>query len=250
MSRKSGAHPTSIFYGERQRWIGLVLLALVVGYHFGRPTLEQWTGWQLPNILQDTPLATESPSVDTVNAATNDSSSPASRQSSARDDRSDAAVANRSDAAVASPASRQNPVGDSQADDSNEFPWKKLGRNDLQSPAGLIYAMGPRGEHRLEHVMLHRQDNPQRPVHGVFRGTETEVLELIDDAFRMIQRNDRRVRSNASDESPDRTEHVVEMGRPIGFKGGRNGAAEGNPPLRRLKLIIQDDNRVITVFPF
>ena len=231
-----------------------VLLVLLLGYHFGRPTLEKWTGMSLPALdgsqddvadadpLPDkseanSPGGPDSNSADTLppkdKAGTKDSGQPAN--SSTRTSPSRRSKANMPNA----PPKGGSPVA------RNPFELKDLGRNRLRSPAGLVYAMGPRGEHRVDHVLAHTRDNLSKPAHGVFNlKSKEEVLRLIDLAFRKIKKN--KIKPNRD---RDREEYVINMGKVIGYKGGRAGQRK-KTKLNRLKLILQDGNEVITAFPY
>jgi hypothetical protein len=46
-----------------------------------------------------------------------------------------------------------------------------------------------------------------------------------------------------------RTVYDVDMGRTIGYVGGSQGAALGNPPTQLIRIIIEGSNKVITGFP-
>lgn len=121
----------------------------------------------------------------------------------------------------------------------------------MESPQGLTYYVGDRGENRIEHVMRHSKDIPNRPIHGVFTGGETEILKTIDEAYGLIKSNSSRVlveKRAANIET--RMEYEIDMQRKIGFKGGKSGARDGNPDLRILKLILDKGTRVITAYPY
>lgn len=119
------------------------------------------------------------------------------------------------------------------------------GRN-LESPAGLIYTLGPGGEHRVDHVLRHAQDDLSRPVHGVFEGDRDAILRLIDEAYQKTKANSNQVQTEESDNN---TVYTVDMGRRIGFEGGQRGQRNQNPGLTRVRLVLRDD-RVITAYPY
>lgn len=122
-----------------------------------------------------------------------------------------------------------------------------LGRNRFQSPAGLIYGPGSEEGHRLKHVERHLEDQPDRPgKHGVFDGDMAAAIRLIDDAY---QRASRKAKGTTLRDEDGRTVVEANFDKPIGFIGGRDGKRSGNPPARRLRLVIADKN-VITAFPF
>jgi len=123
---------------------------------------------------------------------------------------------------------------------------KSSGGRNLTSPAGLIYTMGGGGEHRVDHVMRHAVDDENRPVHGVFEGDEESILRLIDEAYLLVQEGSSRVQSEDSDGN---AVYTVSLQRRIGYEGGQRGARNGNRPLTRLRLVLQE-NRVITAYPY
>jgi hypothetical protein len=70
------------------------------------------------------------------------------------------------------------------------------------------------------------------------------VLSLIDEAWQLIQQNNIRGVPRGL-----RTVYTVDMGRVIGYIGGRAGAASGYPDASHLQLVIERANEVITAFP-
>ena len=42
---------------------------------------------------------------------------------------------------------------------------------------------------------------------------------------------------------------MVDMGRPIGYVGGRAGAAGGNPAVDYIRLVVENGNHVVTSYP-
>ena len=180
--------------------MGVVLL--VVGYKYAQPTLQKWTGVDLP----------------TLNGDRDNYSSPSSGQ----------------DYTVNFP-------------DSN-FQLKELGRDRYQSPAGLLYTMGARGEHRIEHVMRHSRDMSDRPAHGVFigNGDRDTVLKLIDDAWELAEAKSPKAEY---EKSRGNDAWTVNMGRKVGFDGGQKGKKNGGKSLNSIKLILANGNQVITAYP-
>lgn len=211
-------------------WIALILL--VAGYSYGRPTLERITGLDLPAINGE-----------------------ADRGNDARDiaknenDGFDYTAKLPSDSSSALKDSGEKPT--SSKPDSKESPFrfqlKDLGRDKFESPAGLLYTMGPRREHRIDHVLRHGEDNPSRPVHSVFEGSRDEILALIDEGYELVKSNSKRVKSSRDG---NRTEHTIDMNRKIGYEGGQKGKRKNYPTLKRLKLILQDKKYVVTAYPY
>ena len=186
------------------------LLALLVGYVYSRPTLERWIGMELPAIL------------------------------------SDAAQPNVADKKATQPQIAAKPDA-SQRTEEGEFPFTKLDKSRLRSPAGLIYGMGPNGEHRVDHVLRHSVDDAGRPgIHGVFEGGRNKTLEVIDEAYELVKAHSKRVEQQNSDE---RTTFTVNMERKVGYEGGKAGKQNNHPQLRRVRLVVEDENIVITAYP-
>ncbi len=188
---------------DKQKTLWAVVLLLVVGYVYGRPTLEKMIGRPLPSFGLNPGEQVDEP-------------------------------ANRT--------GEQKKTGD----DAREF-FTDLGRNRLKSPAGLVYGMGPGGEHRVEHVMLHAQDDPARAVQSVFNGTREEILELVDEAWMLAKKGGRGIDISTED---DRVAYTVSMNRVIGYEGGKTGKSKNFPKLKRLRLIIEDEDELISAYPF
>ncbi len=121
----------------------------------------------------------------------------------------------------------------------------------MESPEGLTYYVGDRGENRMEHVMRHAKDQPNRNVHSVFTGGETDIFQTIDEAYALIKSNSSQVLvENKVRDFDTRMEYEVDMKRKIGFKGGQSGQRDGKPALHTLKLILDKGNAVITAYPY
>lgn len=123
---------------------------------------------------------------------------------------------------------------------------KETSPSTFVSPAGLVYKRGSQQGHRLEHLMTHAEDQPQRPgSHGVFEPNDPlEVVQVVDEAFRLAQlgkQTRRRVEEG-------RTIYTVDLGRPIGYVGGESGARRRHPRARHVRLIVEG-NEFITAFP-
>ena len=133
----------------------IAVVALVAGYQYSRPHLERWFERDLPTLTGEG---------DQQNAS-NDTDS-------------------RYDAKLPGASSGQS-QGNSNQNQSGDF-LRSVGGNKFESPEGLLYTMGPRGEHRVDHVLRHGRDMPERPVHSVFDGDRNEILALIDEALSLI----------------------------------------------------------------
>lgn len=120
-----------------------------------------------------------------------------------------------------------------------------IGRDSFESTAGLIYRP-ERSEHRIDHVMHHATDDRTKPVHGVFDGTRDEILALIDEAYMLAQ--SRGPPQVIIEEQGDRQTITVNLNRKIGYMGGESGARRGHPPLKMIKLVLEDRD-LITAYP-
>ena len=195
-------------------WVGAILL--VVGYAYAHPTLEKWTGLELPALMEEEPN---------------------------RDAERERGV----NVTPIEEPQNQTPAKVERESSSDKFELKELNRNKYESPEGLIYAMGPRGEHRIDHILRHAKDNQSRPVHSVFEGDKDLILRTIDEAYALIKASSNRVRSSREG---NRIEYTVDMKRRIGFEGGQKGKRNNFPQLKRLKLILQNENYVVTAYPY
>jgi hypothetical protein len=115
------------------------------------------------------------------------------------------------------------------------------------SPRGLRYTgRDPDGRTRLEHVLRHTQDQPERDgPHGVFDGGRQAALAVIDEAWRRAE--ERKIRPRVEGE---RSSYLVPMGRRVGYLGGKVGQQRGHPPLFRVFIVFRSGTReVVTAFP-
>ena len=202
--KSSGPNSKAWWTNKRVVCIGLVLLAAL--YVVAQPKLEQWTGLDLPDLMER-----EEPG---------------------------------------GPADNANPDGfkiDMDALKSGEeseagFKLSDIGRGKFKSPEGLIY-----DEYRIDHVLRHTKDDTGRPVHGVFDSqSQTELLELLDQAYALVKAKDRAGKSNPQDRG--RVEHVIDMDERVGYVGGQSGQKQNNPATKRMELILEGE-RVITAYP-
>ncbi len=135
------------------------------------------------------------------------------------------------------------------ADDQPELgKLKEIRNNVFESSAGLIYRSGSEDGHRLKHVMQHAKDNLQKKTHGVFDGDGDRdiVLALIDEAFMKAKKGGPDVRSEQQNE---RLVYTVNLKRRIGQMGGEEGERKGNPECRYLRIVLEDENVVISAYP-
>lgn len=126
------------------------------------------------------------------------------------------------------------------------FPWKSVSsKGHFTSPQGLVY--GPGKEHRLEHVLRHAKDKPNRNgKHGVFDGGPDKTLQTIDLAFEKAKKKSKDVFVK---KEGSRTVYEVNMGRRIGFVGGKDGNRRGKPATFKVRIVAAGNN-VITAYPF
>lgn len=201
-----------------RRVIMIAIAALAFGYEYSRPTLEGWFKVELPAI---------------------------NRRGRGRSNNHADSHSNNDDRYEATLPSASGDSGGIKLD--GDFKLKEVGRDRYESPAGLLYTMGPRGEHRIEHVMRHANDQPNRPAHGVFMGNgdQDAVLEIIDDAYRLVKSKSPRAKYESSQGND---KYDVDMQRKVGFEGGKKGKKSNNRALNKVRMIL-DGNRVITAFP-
>ncbi len=120
------------------------------------------------------------------------------------------------------------------------------GQGVYRSSAGLVYTRGSEHGHRLQHVLMHGQDQPDRPgQHGVFAdGRQESIVALIDEAYLQAQRNE----GTHREQDRQRTILTVDLRRVVGFIGGEVGNRRGRPPAHHVRLVVEG-RRVITAFP-
>ena len=150
------------------------------------------------------------------------------------------------------PSASQTTASSGSAAKLEQTPRKKpLGVLELVSgktyrtTAGLIYTPGSADGHRLKHVAKHFRDNPDRPIHGVFDGTEQENFAAIDEAFLIGVTEPRRASIKEED---GRTVYEVDLKRRVGYIGGQSGARDNHPEATGVRLVVEGE-RVITAFP-
>ncbi len=132
-------------------------------------------------------------------------------------------------------------------DRTKAFALKEVGKDAWLSPAGLRYrGRDPEGLTRVAHIGRHTSDIPERDgPHGVFDGDLETALAVIDEAWQLAQKRGLRPQREG-----DRSSFTVNMGRRIGFLGGRTGAARQNPPLRQVFIVFTSGTQdIITAFP-
>lgn len=124
---------------------------------------------------------------------------------------------------------------------------KEVGRDRYVSIEGLQYNPGSEEGHRLKHLERHLKDIPNRPgKHGVFDGEMKDALKWIDDAYARGKQGSAGVRKTQED---NRTIYEVTFSQQIGYIGGQDGRRSGNPPAKRLRLVVEG-TKFVTAFPF
>ena len=122
---------------------------------------------------------------------------------------------------------------------------REISSDRFISPAGLLYTPGSAEGHRLEHLRRHTQNDPGRPgSHGVFDGGMEGTLATVDQAYERAKKGQRTTKKT----DQDRTIYTVDMGKRVGYVGGRDGGRRRNPMARRVRLVLEG-NRVITAYP-
>ncbi|QDS90849.1 hypothetical protein EC9_50670 [Rosistilla ulvae] len=123
---------------------------------------------------------------------------------------------------------------------------KSIGRDTYMSPAGLRYTPGSQEGHRLKHLERHTADQPSRPgKHGVFDGGMEKTLLVLDQAY---EKGSKGGHGTTKTQDDGRTIYTVDMGKRVGYIGGRDGNRMRKPMARRVRIVL-DGDRVITAYP-
>jgi hypothetical protein len=97
------------------------------------------------------------------------------------------------------------------------------------SSAGLIYGEDKKFGNRVLHVLQHATPNPNKITHTVFRVKKTEILALVDEAWK----------KKSKPEPNDPGAYVVPMGRIVGTKGEKS-----------IKIVVNSGtSEIITAYP-
>lgn len=124
---------------------------------------------------------------------------------------------------------------------------KQTGKELWVSPAGLHYqGRDPQGHTRVEHVMRHVTDQPnRRGPHGVFDGGKGVAFGVIDEAWRLAHK-----KRLAAEEEGTRSKYTVLMDYRVGYLGGTLGKSKGHPPLKSVFIVFETGTtNIITAFP-
>lgn len=148
---------------------------------------------------------------------------------------------------LSSPEENNPPPEDQGKEKSSDLgKLKEVDDNVFESTAGLLYVPGGAEGHRLKHVMQHAKDNPSKPVHGVFDGDRDEILAVIDEAFMKAKKGGSDVRSEKQN---GRRIFTVNLRRRIGQVGGSEGERQGHPDCRFVRIVLENENEVISAYP-
>ncbi len=257
------ARPTPL----KPKWVAVGMLLLVV-YLLLRPWLIERYGWDLPGLTDAKPRVnvpgdTASPRERRYHRPVDVSIVPEQGEPVAEEKDADEQVASHdiqpkpetpsvdkpATPVSTPPASNSKPTNSpAPAKPPGGAPpakWsglKSIGRGKFESPSGLVY-----DQYRIDHVMEHSRDNTDKPSHGVFTATtQDEVLALIDEAFGLTKK--RGPPQVITEDEGDRTAYTVNLNRQIGRAGGQSGARRRNPPLQKIKIVVEEA-RVITAYP-
>ena len=69
---------------------------------------------------------------------------------------------------------------------------------------------------------------------------------VLDEAYTLIKAKSPQAKLR---EEGAQAVYEVDLGRRIGFVGGQSGERRNHPPARRVRMVIEDGNEVITAFP-
>ncbi len=111
------------------------------------------------------------------------------------------------------------------------------------SPGGLLYQTELGYGNRAAHVLDHFDESAEKSSQGVFTVSKDEVFPMIDDAYAQIVAEPDRF--HAEDQGK-RQVYDVPMGREIGYVGGQEGS---NDKVSTLRVVLQNENEVVTSFP-
>jgi hypothetical protein len=219
--------------------LAITALGLLILYVVLQPWLNRRFGWKLPSLTANP--AAEAP----VDQGPKDSpSAPPAKENSPNPDRSNP----RRSSAQEGPAATDQQAPSNQSGDLRFGLLRSMGNEVFVSPAGLRYTRGSEEGHRLKHLQRHTADQPNRPgKHGVFDGGMEGAIKAIDDAYAKAQAGGRDVQTE-EDQENGRTIYTVNLGRRVGFIGGREGNDRNRPAARRVRIVL-DGDRVITAYP-
>lgn len=229
---------------------GIAIAILLGGYSLLRPTINEATGLNLPGLpatqVVDTPAdqMADKPLAD-ASVKSERPTSPNGKTSPDVKATSEPLVSKMNGSGNGTPPPAETNAAPAADKDLKYGLLRKVGRERYLSPAGVLYTPGSAEGHRLEHLRRHTQDDPGRPgKHGVFDGDMEGTLATIDKAYEKAQTNQR----TTKEVDGDRTIYTVDMGKRVGYVGGRDGNRSRKPMARRVKLVLEG-NRLITAYP-
>jgi len=257
------AHPTAS--GKKKTTVaGVVIAILIGGYSLLRPAINDVTGLNLPGISQQdadritsagtgSTASDSSPTAEVKETATGADQNAGTAEKSGTGQTPGTAkpgpLASRmktSDARPSDPAPTRSDAVEPTTDDSLEYGiLREVSKDRFISPAGLMYTPGSAEGHRIEHLRRHVTDQPNRVgKHGVFDGGMEGALKMIDQAYENAKADKRTTKKT----DRQRTIYTVDMGKRVGYVGGREGNRSRKPMARRVQLVIEG-NRLITAYP-
>ena len=217
--------------GKQKTALAIVVALLIGGYSTFRPAINQATGWNLPAIA-------------------NQGDAPDGARAEATPPGGPLASKMPQDNGSLEPTGKPDATSTTQAVSNQDSSLKygllrELQPDRFMSPAGLLYTPGSAEGHRLKHLERHTADQPGRPgKHGVFDGGMEKTLAVLDQAYEKAKAGVRTTKST----DQGRTIYTVDMGKRVGFIGGREGNQKRKPMARRVRIVL-DGNRVITAYP-
>ena len=145
------------------------------------------------------------------------------------------------------PLKGSNSASTKSSNNSSGGPFLKKQGGKKVSPAGLVYASS-----RIDHVMRHAQDMPNRNGnHGVFDAADDDIFRLLDEAYEMIQSKSRGVSKDKPRPNEEwKSAYTINMNRRVGYRGGKKGNRDGKPALSKIKLVLGNGDEVVTAYPF
>lgn len=270
--------PTQPKMKRKSTLMGVMIALLIGGYSTFRPAINEATGWNLPAFTeprQDEPRQDEPNRQDLQPTSERNSASMATTAPEAEARSPTETASRKTESLKTQPRETQSPMTDAgaakpsgpladrvrtgaptepassgsaagSADPSLKYGLlREIGPDRFISPAGLLYTPGSAEGHRLEHLRRHTVDMPGRPgKHGVFDGGMEAALATIDKAYENAKAN----RRTSKETDQGRTIYRVDMGKRVGYVGGREGNSKRKPMARRVQLVLEG-NRVITAYP-
>ncbi|MCA8990454.1 MAG: hypothetical protein KDA88_00660 [Planctomycetaceae bacterium] len=123
---------------------------------------------------------------------------------------------------------------------------REVGKKVFVSTAGLKYGPGSADGHRLLHVMQHAEDDSEKPIHGVFEGSKEEILAAIDEAWLLVKEKSKQVKT---EEQGGRQVFTIDLKRRVGYTGGEVGKRKNHPACTKIRIVIEDENEVVSAYP-